>query len=140
MYYLDTSLLISAWTIEAETERVQAWLREDEHAEVATSDWVETEFAAALSRKIRMKLITAGERDRAMRTLFEMKQATFETLAITRGHFHAATRLVTNAASGLRGADALHLAIADAHAAVLCTLDRRQAEAGQALGIATILL
>jgi predicted nucleic acid-binding protein len=41
---------------------------------------------------------------------------------------------------GLRGGDALHLAICGDQGATLCTLDRTQSEACTALGISTILL
>lgn len=36
----------------------------------------------------------------------------------------------------LRSGDALHLAVAAAHRATLCTLDKRQAEAASTLGVA----
>ena len=39
-----------------------------------------------------------------------------------------------------RAADALHLAICADHGATLCTLDRRLADAGPALGVKTTLL
>lgn len=43
-------------------------------------------------------------------------------------------------AIGLRAGDALHLAVAAEHGAVLVSLDRRLVEAGSALGAATHLL
>ena len=41
---------------------------------------------------------------------------------------------------GLRAGDALHLAIAADHGAMLCTLDERMSESGLSIGIATLLL
>ena len=47
--YLDTSLLVAALTNETETGRMQAWLGEQEPSRLAVSEWVITEFSAALS-------------------------------------------------------------------------------------------
>jgi uncharacterized protein len=42
MLYLDASLLAAALTNEAETERMQHWLRRQPGDNLATSDWVAT--------------------------------------------------------------------------------------------------
>ena len=60
MLYLDTSLLVTALTKEAETTRVQRWLSEQEPAALAVSDWVVAEFSAALSLKVRSRRMTAA--------------------------------------------------------------------------------
>ncbi len=51
-----------------------------------------------------------------------------------------ASQFADQFALGLRGGDALHLAIAADHGATLCTLDRRLNDAGLALGVKTLLL
>jgi predicted nucleic acid-binding protein len=55
-------------------------------------------------------------------------------------HFRAAASFVDHHALGLRAGDALHLASASEHGATVCTLDRRLAEAGPAVGVPTQLL
>ena len=64
--YLDTSLLVAALTNETETRRMQAWLGEQEPSGLAISDWVITEFSAALSMKLRSGQIEAIHRAGAL--------------------------------------------------------------------------
>ena len=51
-----------------------------------------------------------------------------------------AARFADQYALGLRAGDALHLAICADRGAIICTLDRRLAEAALALGVETALL
>lgn len=50
-------------------------------------------------------------------------------------HLRAAARIVDQYALGLRGGDALHLAICADYGATLCTLDERLLQAAPALGV-----
>ena len=59
---------------------------------------------------------------------------------MTAGHFRIAARFADQYALALRAGDALHLAIAGDKGASLCTLDRRLAEGGMALGVNTLML
>ena len=93
--YLDTSVLVSALTHEAASAGTRAWFDRQETGDLVISDWVVTEFSAALSIKLRTGAIVADQ-----------------------------------FALGLRAADALHLAVVLDHGAVMCTLDRRLADAG----------
>ena len=61
-------------------------------------------------------------------------------IEVERWHFASAADLLRRCKPPLRASDALHLAIAADAGATLCTLDRRMAEAGQALGLAVELL
>jgi hypothetical protein len=53
MLYLDTSILVSALTNEADTAAVQAWLAGQVARDLTISDWVVTEFSSAMSIKLR---------------------------------------------------------------------------------------
>lgn len=64
----------------------------------------------------------------------------FTILAVTGEHFRAAAAFIDQNRLALRAGDALHLATASAHGAKVHTLDKRLAEAGPILGIATMLL
>ncbi len=140
MYYLDTSLLVAALTNEAPTERVQAWLKEQNAEELTISDWVVAEFSSALSIKVRTGALTIQHRAEALAMFTQWAAETFSVLAVTGYHFRTAARFSDDHALGLRASDALHLAVAGQRGATLCTLDRRLAESGLALGVNTMLL
>ena len=139
MLYLDTSLLVAALTNEAATGSVQDWLGEQDPDTLAISDWVATEFSAALSIKMRNGQINAGHRAEALAAFTRMTVQSFTVMPISGEHFRAAARFADQFALGLRAGDALHLAIAAEHGATLCTLERRLADAGPMLGISTRL-
>jgi predicted nucleic acid-binding protein len=132
--YLDTSLLVAAFTREPATPRVLTWLRQPGREDLLVSEWVRTEFSAALSMKMRMKEIDEAYRTQATllfaRAIADSKQVITEVTA----HFQDASALAANHALGLRAGDALHLAIAKERGAVLCTLDQRLARAAIAVG------
>ena len=138
--YLDTSLLVAALTKEAETARTQAWLAEQERGRLAISDWVITEFSAALSMKLRAGHIEAIHRAEGLGMFSRLCSDTFLILAVSGFHFRTAGHFADQHVLGLRAGDALHLAMCVDHGATLCTLDRRLGEAGSALGVKTILL
>ena len=64
--YLDTSVLVAALTHEAETTRMQQWLRDQAVATLAVSEWVVAEFSSALALKMRSRQITATNRADAL--------------------------------------------------------------------------
>jgi len=142
MLYLDTSLLVTALTTEPEGTRVSAWIRSSSNAAAgfAVSDWVVTEFSAALSRKLRAQQIDPVSRARALSLFAEFCTHQATVLAVEHEHFRAAASFADIFEAGIRAGDALHLAIARDHGATLCTLDRRLADAGPPLGVATMLV
>jgi len=140
MLYLDTSLLVAAVANEPATERVQLWLSEQNPDDLAISDWVVTEFSSALSIKVRTGALTVQHRAAALTLFNRLVAESFQTLPVQGSHFRIAARFADDHSQGLRAGDALHLAIAGERGATLCTLDRRLAEAGLAMGIATHML
>jgi predicted nucleic acid-binding protein len=140
MLYLDTSLLVAALTNETKTASVQAWLGNQEPADLAISEWVTTEFSAALSIKLRIGQIEAIGRADALATFARLCAESLAVLPISGLHFRIAARFADQHVHGLRAGDALHLAICADHGATLATLDRRLSESGPALGMSTTLL
>jgi predicted nucleic acid-binding protein len=140
MLYLDTSLLVAALTNEPETERMQDWLSKQKPDSLSISDWVITEFSAALSMKLRAAKIKPAHRAEAMALFQRLVTDSFAILPVSAPQFRAAARFSDRYALGLRAGDALHLAICADYGATLCTLDRRLSEAGAALGLKSTLL
>jgi len=138
--YLDTSALVAALTNERETERMQNWLAAQTKGDLAVSEWVATEFSAALSIKLRMGQIETAHRADALAMFARLRAENFGTLPVTAVEFRTAATYADQYALGLRAGDALHLAICATHGATLCTLDRRLSEAGPHLGVKTALL
>lgn len=140
MPYIDTSILVTALTAEAETTRMQVWIAAQDPDEVIISPWVITEFSAALSIKVRMGHLDGVGHAIVLAAFRRLVAESFVMVAITDEAFHAAAAFADRAETGLRAGDALHLAIAASNDLVLATLDRKLAEAGRAFGIATILV
>ncbi len=137
-FYLDASVLVSAVSTEAGTRAAQDWLEEAE--QVLVSEWLIAEAAAALSQKQRMGVMSAGERAESMAALRREAESGMQFLPVTREDFRTAARYAERAETGLRAGDALHLAIAAMADATLVTFDRKQARAGEMVGVRTLLL
>jgi predicted nucleic acid-binding protein len=140
MLYLDTSLLVAAFTYEAATGRALALLRGSRREPLLVSEWVNTEFAAAMSVKIRTKEIDDTYHAEAIALFAKSVADSMDVAVVTTAHFKEAAKFAGEHRLGLRAGDALHLAIAGDKGAILCTLDKRLAAAGKALGVAARLI
>lgn len=138
--YLDTSLLVAALTNEANTERIHKWLAQAPAGKLAISEWVATEFSAALSIKLRSGHLETHDRANALAAFGRLCDESLDVWPLSTAQFRLAARFADQAATGLRAGDALHLAICADRRATLCTLDRRLAQAGLELGVATELI
>lgn len=137
MYYLDTSLLVAALTPEARTGGIQQWLADQSPDELHISDWVITEFSSALSIKLRAEHLTEAHRAEALAGFTSLVEDSFGVLSVSREDFRTAAHFADQANIGLRAGDALHLAIASAHGATLCTLDQKLLQAAPAMAVST---
>jgi hypothetical protein len=140
MLHVDASVLVAAFTVEKESLRMREWLIGQRPGELAISDWTITEFSSALSLKLRTKQVGMPQRNNALAGFNLLIADSFKVLAITSAQFRSAAQIADQHALGIRAGDALHLAVAIDHSAMFCTLDRRLAEGGKAIGANTWLL
>lgn len=140
MLYLDTSLLVAAFTNEVRTREMQDWLAAQPPEQLAISDWVITEFSGALSLKVRAGHLSPAQRAEVLAAFTAMADASFTVLPVSRLEFQMAARFADQYSTGLCAGDALHLAVASTHGARLCSLDQVLASAAEALGVSAVLL
>lgn len=138
MIYCDTSLLVTALTVEDRTAQVQAWLTSQNEGELCISRWVVSEFSSALSLKLRKGEMPVDERARILSNWHVLQQNHLATLPVPEGAFDLAARFCDRHESGLRAGDALHLAVATLGGHTLATLDRTMAEAAIAVGVEVV--
>lgn len=138
--YLDTSVLVAALTHEAASKRMQTWLAAQPPGDLAISEWVATEFSAALSIKLRTGQIKETHRADVLAMFAKLRTDSFILLPVAALEFRTAARFADQSALGVRAGDALHLAICANYGATLCTLDQRLGKAGRALAVKTMLL
>ena len=75
-----------------------------------SSDWVVTEFSAALSVKVRIGEIDNPFRLAALAKFHRLITAALEIVPVRREHFRTAARFADHYSVGSRAGDALHLA------------------------------
>ena len=138
MIYCDTSLMIASLIPEGASDSVQAWLAEQAEGTLCISDWVVTEFSSALGIKLRRGVLPV---DRQSHILAEWRATIADQLTllpVPQPAFALAARYCEMPATGLRAADALHLAVATLGGHALATLDARLAEGAQAVGVRVV--
>ena len=133
-YYLDTSVLVSILTEESHTARSEQWLMAHGDDVKLISWWVDVEWNAAMSMKVRNRALDRESRALVDDAYSRLVDASFATIPLERRHFIAASDLARRS-DGLRAGDALHLAIADAEGCTVCTLDVGMARAAESLGL-----
>ncbi len=138
MRYFDTSILAPLILSEPASVQVERFVRRLPTGEMATSHWARVEMASLLARRVRMGALDA----RAARTAHEqfdsVLRETFATIDSTRADHDLACAFLLGGRTGLRGGDALHLAIAaNRGAEYIYTLDQAMLAAGRSLGLPT---
>lgn len=138
MIYCDTSILVTALTVEDRSAQVQAWLTIQNAGELCISRWVVSEFSSALSLKLRRGEMPVDERARILSNWHALRQDHLAMLPVSEDAFDLAARFCDRHESGLRAGDALHLAIASLGGHLLATLDQAMANAAVQIGVGVV--
>jgi predicted nucleic acid-binding protein len=132
--YLDASVLLPTLIAEPATEAVYDCLGADGR-ELLISDFAAAEVASALSRLVRMALLTDADASTRLADFDAWRAAMSLPVDIAASDARLADIYARRFDLGLRAPDALHLAIARRLDATLVTLDRRLATAAREMGI-----
>ena len=132
--YPDASVLLPTLIAEPITEAVYDCLGADGR-ELLISDFAAAEVASALSRLVRMALLTDADASARLADFDAWRAAMSSPVDIAASDARLAYIYAGRFDLGLRAQDALHLAIARRFDATLVTLDRRLAIAARELGV-----
>ncbi len=138
MIYLDTSAAVPLFVREPASEAIDAWL-ESCTDPIISSDWIVTEFASALSIKVRKGEINARQAHAAWKNFDAFCNSGLRLVPVSRKALKEAAMMALNAQSGLRSGDSLHLAMAlEAGASGLSTADVTLGNNAKARGLNVI--
>ena len=138
MIYCDTSLLVSALTVEVHSTGAKSWLADQIAGDLCISNWVITEFSSAISLKMRRKEVTTQEHTKVLAHWRTFQMDHLSLLPVPHHAFDLAARFADQYQLGLRASDALHLAVASLGGHSLATLDKVMAEAAGAVGVMVV--
>ena len=133
--YLDASVLLPTLITEPTTKAVYDCLGAAGR-ELVISDFAAAEIASALSRLVRMALLTDADASARLTDFDAWRAAMSSPVDIAPSDARLAYVYARRFDLRLRTPDALHLAIARRLDATLVTLDRRLATAAREMGIA----
>ena len=138
--YVDTSVWCAYCFNEKDSERAIDWLGTADLSLMGTSWWTETEFASALGIQCQKKALTANQARKA-RARFTDLLDMVTRLNVLEQDYLLASEYCTDSAHGLRGGNALHLAIAQRHGCTMvATLDKDMQANAKRLGLKLIEL
>lgn len=136
MIYLDTSVAIPLFIPEPTSDAVDAWFEACDDT-LISADWILTEFASALSIKVRRGEIEQKQAQAAWKNFESFCQSGLRLVPVSRQAFRQSAQLVLDAASGLRSGASLHLAMAiETGASSIATADVNLAKSAKLKGLA----
>jgi predicted nucleic acid-binding protein len=134
--YLDASVLVSLLADDVNTAAARRVAQF--HDPVVVSAWTLAECSSAFARLRRMGRLTDDERDALESDLDAWGPS--RMIAMTTQDFELARSLVRVSRTGLRAADALHLAVASRESLRLATFDEVLTQAAVQFGVSLLEL
>lgn len=140
-FYLDTCLLVSLAFGDGGFPALEIWLEQAQSSSLWISQLVILELSDVLARSQRRGDRSAAQVAGMHLMLSEFAKERLGLLEPRSPDFERACEWVKDSRSpALRGADALHLAIAQSHNLELITADQALVQAAQARGIPCLIL
>ena len=140
-FYLDTCLLVSLAFGDGGFPALEIWLEQAQSSSLWISQLVILELSDVLARSQRRGDRSAGQVAGMHLMLSEFAKERLGLLEPRSPDFERACEWLKDSRSpALRGADALHLAIAQSHNLELITADQALVQAAQARGIPCLML
>ena len=131
--YLDASILVSFFTLDTLSSRAESILKTQ--SRVVVSNFAAVEFASALARRVRMRLLAEQEARIAFSIFDAWADRTARLVNMDNTDVSAAAAFLRRLDLTLRTQDALHIAIARRLDAALLTFDKQMKEAARVLGV-----
>jgi predicted nucleic acid-binding protein len=136
MLYLDTSFVAPLVLNESVSARVEAFLAKQEAGSLAVSQWTRVEFCSLVAREVRMRHFSAQTAEAIITEFEALVRESCQVWLPCAADYELARTLLARFDSGLRGGDALHLAVARNHGAdKVLTLDEALLKAARLLRI-----
>jgi uncharacterized protein len=132
--YLDASVIVPTLVDEASSMTVARFLATATER-LIVSDFAAAEVASALSRLVRMALLTSAHASARLREFDVWRASATDPIDFQPSDFRLANIFVRNLDLGLRAPDAVHAAVCRRGGLTLVTLDRRLAAAAEALDV-----
>lgn len=135
MIYVDTSVWVALMTPEAGTSQVEQWFGATSEP-LFSADWTLTEFHSAIAIKARTGQLNADQAGEVLAYFEKLTSGGLTLTPVSRIAYRTAADLVDDHRQGLRGADALHIAVArEIGLQRFATLDRNQGANAGRLGL-----
>lgn len=112
MLYLDTSFVAPLVLNEDVSVEVEAFLAGQVAGSLAVSQWTRVEFCSLVAREVRMKHFSTHTAEAVIAEFEALVEESFQVWLPSAADYDLARTLLARFDSGLRGGDALHLAIA----------------------------
>jgi predicted nucleic acid-binding protein len=137
-FYLDTSVLLSAYLPDVHSSKVLSFL--SKHKGFALSMWNDLEFRGALGLHVRQGLITQQQAERVLaRYQRDRQRNVYMLVELSSQHFQAALDSFLSFASPLKSADALHVGVSRVEKLKLVTLDEKQAKVARQVKVKVVV-